>query len=501
MVFNSGTFLLFLVCSLAVYWTLFRVGNARVLQNRFLLLASYVFYGWWDWIFLLLILISTVLDYVVARAIEATELTARRRWLLTFSMVGNLGILGAFKYFDFFATSFVALARTFFPDAFPDGGRSWLLQVVLPVGISFYTFQTMSYTIDVYRRLIPAERNFLDFGLFVCYFPQLVAGPIERAGDLLPQLKGDRRVTEQDLKEGAWLILYGFFLKTFVADHISELVDAVYLPNAGAYRANPALAAGHGGAQVVLASIGFAFQIYGDFAGYSFIALGTSRWLGIRLTVNFDIPQMAQNPAELWRRWHTTLNRWVQDYVYIPLGGSRLGRFHKERNLFLAFFLMGLWHGANWTFAIWGMFHGLWMVLYDLTAGKLPRMPEKTPQVLKVCARLLKMIAVFGIFGMTATLFRAYDIAHSWELWKSLAAFPYDLSNSVRGVASAGSFAEALFKKIAIVLFIDAMSYRAGTPFWILARPLWQRVTVYAVLLYAVLVLGFFGKTVIYFAF
>ena len=501
MVFNSGAFLIFFALTLAMYWALARLRPGRVLQNRFLLLASYFFYGWWDWVFLSLILISTVIDYFAARAIETSDDGHRRRWLLYISVVGNLGLLGVFKYFDFFAGSFVALSRTFFPDAFPDGGRSFFLNVALPVGISFYTFQTMSYTIDVYRRQISAERNFLDFALFVCFFPQLVAGPIERAGDLLPQLKRSRAITEEDIRRGVWLILYGFFLKTFVADNLGELVDQVYLPSAAAYRANPAAAAGQGGAQVILASIGFAFQIYGDFAGYSSIALGTARLMGIRLTVNFDMPQMSQNPADLWRRWHATLNRWVQDYVYIPLGGSRLGVFHKERNLFLAFVIMGLWHGANWTFALWGMFHGLWMVLYDLTASRLPRLPDSAPGVVRGAVRLLKMIAVFGIFGLTATMFRAYDLAHMMTLWRSILSFPYDWSGHVQGVAGAGLYAAAMFKILALLLFVDGMSYRTKNSFWIFGRPLWQRAALYLSMLYAIVILGYFGRTVIYFAF
>lgn len=501
MVFNSGTFIIFLLLVLGTYWALAHATNARLLQNRFLLVASYFFYGWWDWIFLSLILISTVVDYFVALAIESTESARRRSQLLAVSVVANLGILGAFKYFDFFTTSLVALVQSFAPDAFPDGGRSLLLQVVLPVGISFYTFQTMSYTIDVYRRVIPAERDFLDFGLFVCFFPQLVAGPIERAGDLIPQFKKERRVTSEDIQKGAWLILFGFFLKTYVADNLGPLVDQVYLPSPAVYRANPELASGHGGAQVFLASIGFVFQIYGDFAGYSSIALGTARLFGIRLTVNFDGPQHSQNPAELWRRWHSTLNRWVQDYVYIPLGGSRFGLWRKERNLFVAFTLMGLWHGANWTFAMWGMLHGLWIVLYDLTAARLPRLPEGAHPALRSSVRVLKMMFVFGMLGMSSTLFRAYDIAHTWALWKSLAGIPWDMASSVKSVAAAGTYAEGIIKKIALLLFIDAMAYRTGNHFWILSRPLWQRVLLYTVLFYFIVVLGVFGKTVIYFAF
>ncbi|MDH5656438.1 MAG: MBOAT family protein, partial [Spirochaetia bacterium] len=359
MVFNSGVFIYFFIAVFILHWIIARTGSVRIL-NLFLLAASYFFYGFWDWLFLGLIFISTAVDYTAAILLEKEISQHRRKLLLAVSVIVNLGILGIFKYFDFFAESFIFMVRAFVPDAFP-GGEGILLRVLLPVGISFYTFQTMSYTIDVYRKQIPAEKDLISFALFVCFFPQLVAGPIERAGDLLGQLKVKRFFNMENMAKGAWLVLLGFYMKVYVADSLGPLVDQVYLPGRSVYNASPAFAAGHDGLHVILSSIAFAFQIYCDFAGYSNIALGSALFLGVRLTQNFNSPEMSTNPADLWRRWHITLNRWIIDYVYIPLGGSKMGDFQKLKNLLLIFVLMGLWHGANWTFFLWGLFHGTWL--------------------------------------------------------------------------------------------------------------------------------------------
>lgn len=504
MVFNSAVFVFFFVIVYCVYWSLSYLSDARRLQNRFLLLASYVFYGWWDWVFLGLIVISTIVDYFAARGMMSAGSapgSTRRRILLLVSICVNLGMLATFKYFDFFIGSFLDLARLFDPAAMSGAESRLLLQVILPVGISFYTFQTMSYTIDVYRGTIEAEKNFLDFGLFVSFFPQLVAGPIERAGDLMPQFKSERKFSLDDVQAGVWFILFGFFMKVYVADSIAPLVDKVYLENKFVYLANPALAAGHGGAQVLLASVAFAFQIFGDFAGYSTIALGSARLLGIRLTMNFETPEYSQNPAELWRRWHTTLNRWVTDYVYFPLGGSKFGVLKKYRNLFIAFLLTGLWHGANWTFVLWGAFMGVWVMAYDISRPYLPVMPEAWPAWTKTLVRTAKMVFVFSMFGVSATLFRAYDIEHSYELWRSLLSFPWNLGGSVQGVPAAGAFFSAILSKIVLLVILDGVWYYTKDPLWIHKRGVALRVLVYSALFFMVLIYGVFGKDVIYFAF
>ena len=506
MVFNSGVFVFFFCVVLITYWALAGLPRGLRYQNRFLLLASYFFYGYWDWIFLTLILISTVVDYFAARGIEdagAQKTGVRKRWM--FLSIGvNLGLLGVFKYFDFFTGSLVALVHQFSPGVFPDQGNSLLLNVILPVGISFYTFQTMSYTIDVYRGQIKAERNFLDFALFVCFFPQLVAGPIERAGDLLPQFKRERKFDLENLQKGLWLVLIGFFMKVYVADNLAVLVDQVYLPGKGAYLAalqTPARLV-HGGYQVMAANIAFVFQIYGDFAGYSIIALGISRMMGIKLSINFSTPQFSQTPVELWRRWHVTLNRWIIDYIYIPLGGSRMGEFAKQRNIFLTFTIMGLWHGANWTFAIWGAYHGAILVLYSLFADKLPRMSENAAAWKKMTAQIIKMILVYGgVLGMSVTLFRAYDIHHTYLLWKSIFTLPWNMTDEINGVAAAFPYTVAIFRKIFVLLIIDWVAFRKGNVYWVFEAPVWLRVLIYSTLFYCIVILGFWGKDVIYFAF
>jgi len=498
MVFNSGVFIYFFVVVFLIYHA---IGMKRTaLQNLFLLAASYFFYGYWDWLFLGLILISTLTDYFVAIGIERSQSQIARKRLLILSVCVNLGILGTFKYFDFFVGSFIELVHRFAPAAFPDGGASLLLHVILPVGISFYTFQTMSYTIDVYRGVVPAERDPLVFALFVCFFPQLVAGPIERAKDLIVQIRAPRRVTFDDLSRGAWLILLGFFMKVYVADTIGPLVDKVFLDSSAVYRANPALAAGHGGLHVWIAGLGFILQIYCDFAGYSNIALGTARMLGFTLTENFNTPEFSQSPGETWRRWHVTLNRWVTDYIYIPLGGSRHGVVRKERNLLFAFLLMGLWHGANWTFLLWGFVNGLLVVANDLLKERLPRLPADAPLLVKRLAIVSRMVLVFGSFVLTGMMFRSYDLAHIRLLFDSVTTFPYSTGN-VKGVGDALSYFASIAKIFFPLFLIDVMTYRKGSIFWIFEMPVWLRATVYSFLFYTIVVLGVFGRDVIYFAF
>ncbi|MBX7058511.1 MAG: MBOAT family protein [Leptospirales bacterium] len=501
MVFNSFIYLVFLAIVLAIYWSLQRVRQGYRWQNRFLLLASYFFYGWWDWLFLSLILLSTGIDYATARWIETAQSEARRRILISISVISNLSILGIFKYFNFFADSLVQAARVFDAGAFSDAHSATLLSVVLPVGISFYTFQTMAYTIDVFRRRIPAERDFLDFALFVTFFPQLVAGPIERAEDLLPQLKRPRSIAWQDIEAGAWFLLLGFFLKTYIADSLSPLVDRVFLPGRGIYLADPTYAAGFNGAQVLVACVAFMFQIYGDFAGYSIIALGSARLLGVRLTMNFETPQYSLNPAELWRRWHATLNRWISDYVYVPLGGSRHGNWKKWRNLFLAFFLSGLWHGASWSFVLWGAYLGLWTVLYDAFRERLPRLPAGAPAFLRGGSVVMRMAGVTLLFSLSAVFFRAYDFGHTIALFRSLLTTNWDWTHAINNVKPAGVYALEVLQKVGLLLVLDAMWRRSGDPLWIFQRNPWFRGAAYCSLYSLIVIYGVFGKDVIYFAF
>ncbi|HXG54842.1 MAG TPA: MBOAT family protein [Vicinamibacterales bacterium] len=343
MVFNSLHFVWFFVAVYALYRVLPHRG-----QNWLLLVASYYFYAAWDWRFLGLLAASTLVDYSCALLLHRTGSPRRRRWLLVVSLGFNLVLLGFFKYFNFFADSLQALMLT----------AGWrmddvTLRVLLPVGISFYTFITMSYVIDVYRREIPPTRNLLDFAVFVAYFPHLVAGPILRASRLLPQIESPRRITRGQVRDGLWLIAWGFFQKVFVADNLAPLANTVFEPGA-----SPA------GVNVLLGTYAFAFQIYGDFAGYSNIARGTSKLMGIELLENFRFPYLVRSPQEFWRHWHISLSTWLRDYLYIPLGGNRGGAARTRRNLFLTMLLGGLWHGAAWTFVLWGAYQGVLLVLY-----------------------------------------------------------------------------------------------------------------------------------------
>ena len=314
------------------------------LQNGILLIASYVFYGFWDWRFLALLFVSTVVDYNLALLIEKSESPGERKALLAASICVNLGILGFFKYFGFFAESFASLLNSFgFQSSTP------FFNIVLPVGISFYTFQTMSYTIDVYRRKLPATRNFFDFALFVSFFPQLVAGPIERATKLLPQVLQPRKFSQSNFVEGFYLIILGLFKKVVIADNMAPIVNYIFSRDVSTLS----------GAEVLVGVYAFAFQIYGDFAGYTDIARGVAKWLGFDLMLNFRMPYFATSPSDFWQRWHISLSSWLRDYLYIPLGGNRQGTLLTYRNLMLTMVLGGLWHGAAWTFVAWGFFHGL----------------------------------------------------------------------------------------------------------------------------------------------
>jgi D-alanyl-lipoteichoic acid acyltransferase DltB (MBOAT superfamily) len=332
MIFNSIAFLIFLLVVLPTYYAL---GHRN--QNRLLLAASLFFYGWWDW------------------RIEATDQPRRRLAWLRVSLVVNLGILAVFKYLDFFSDSAQALLRLLGCEA------TWSLwQFVLPVGISFYTFQSLSYTFDVYRRQLPASRSYGEYLLYVSFFPQLVAGPIERATHLLPQVRETRRITSQGIADGIGLILLGYVKKVVIADRLASVVNPAFAEG-GAGLNSP-------GAWIILYA--FAFQIYADFSGYSDIARGLSRLMGFDLMANFKAPYLVRSPAEFWRHWHISLSTWLRDYLYIPLGGNRGGKAGTLRNLLLTMFLGGLWHGAGLAFVAWGIFQGLLLVGHRLLAGE-----------------------------------------------------------------------------------------------------------------------------------
>ena len=349
MLFNSIDFALFLPVVFVLYWFVFK--NSLKYQNLLVVAASYVFYGWWDWRFLGLIIFSTVLDFFIGKSLAKTTHELNRKLLLYTSVAVNLGFLGIFKYFDFFVSNFI--------DAFSLFGvelSAGSLNIILPVGISFYTFQTLSYSIDVYRRKLKHTDDFIAFSAFVCFFPQLVAGPIERATNLLPQFLKARKFNYDQAADGMRQILWGLFKKVVVADNCAVFVNAIF--------DNPDPLSG---STLFMGAVLFAFQIYGDFSGYSDIAIGTSRLFNINLKQNFATPYFSRNIGEFWRRWHISLSTWFRDYLYIPLGGSQGGTWNKIRNVFLIFIVSGFWHGASWNFIVWGGLNALYFLPLLLT--------------------------------------------------------------------------------------------------------------------------------------
>lgn len=352
MLFNSLEFGLFLPVVFCTYW--FVAGENIRRQNWVLLLASYFFYGWWDWRFLSLIAISSLVDYWVGiKLAQEGRASSRKRWLWL-SLVVNLGFLGFFKYYNFFADSF-ATAFSFLGHSFQPSS----LRVILPVGISFYTFQTMSYTIDIYRKKLEPTKDMVAFFAFVSFFPQLVAGPIERASHLLPQFSKQRTFTYEQASVGLKMMLWGLFMKVAVADRLAIYVDTIY-NNADM----------HSGLSFAVATIFFSFQIYCDFAGYSLMAIGCAQLFDFKLMENFRRPYLSGSFKEFWSRWHISLSSWFKDYVYIPLGGNRVSPFRQNFNLFITFVISGFWHGAAWTFVIWGAIHGLYQI-FEKKVGKI----------------------------------------------------------------------------------------------------------------------------------
>ena len=400
MIFNSLEFAIFLPLVLMVYYSL-----SKKAQNFWLIGASYVFYGWWDWRFLFLIYISTLVDYYCARGVFRASSPGKRKLLLGASIATNLGILCFFKYFDFFVQSFaVVLQAMGFKASMP------LLEIILPVGISFYTFQTMAYTIDVYRSKIKPCSSLPDFALYVAFFPQLVAGPIERPGNLLPQIAERRVVSRDALGEGLLLILSGLFRKMVIADTASMVVDPCFAaPNA------------YSGARLMLGAVFFAIQIYADFSGYTNIARGVAKLLGFELMENFRQPYLAASISDFWRRWHISLSTWFRDYLYIPLGGNRKGPVRTYFNLAVTMLLCGLWHGASWTFVAWGALHGVFLAVHRKA------MPNGGPPTNSNGFRLRSAAGVFLTFSLVCfawIFFRAPSIKDAFVYLSAMAQNP-----------------------------------------------------------------------------
>ena len=411
MLFNSLEFLLFLPTVFAAYWILnLWTDRPRGLQaqNLLLLIASYVFYGWWDWRFLSLIAFSTLVDFAVglqiakanardisSEANDSARSQTAKRWLWV-SLAVNLGLLGYFKYANFFIENWIEAWSSVGVHMDP-----WSLKVILPVGISFYTFQTLSYSIDIYRRRLEPTKNLVEFAAFVSFFPQLVAGPIERASALLPQLQ-KRRVFETELgNSGARLILWGLMKKIALADTCAIYVNDIFGDHSHC-----------SGLTLVIGAVLFAIQIYGDFSGYSDIAIGTARLFGIRLMTNFQSPYFSRDIADFWRRWHVSLSTWFRDYVYIPLGGSRVGTWKAVRNTFIIFLVSGFWHGANWTFVAWGALHAL-LFMPLLLSGKNRRYvnPPENEALWPGVTEVFRILSTFLLVTFAWVFFRSESIA------------------------------------------------------------------------------------------
>ncbi len=396
MLFNSLAFAIFLPVVYVLYWAL---GPRRIrAQNGLLLIASYVFYGWWDWRFLGLIVLSSLVDYLVGLRLDRTPAGRTRRALLGVSLAANLGVLGLFKYFDFFIASAGEVLQAFGMEAnLPS------LRVILPVGISFYTFQTLRYTIDVYRRRVAPTHDPVAFFAFVSFFPQLVAGPIERARHLLPQFQRPRRFDAAAARDGLRQMLWGFFKKVVVADNLAGTVDRIFAHYADL-----------GSAHLLVGVFFFAIQIYADFSGYSDIAIGTARLFGFDLMRNFATPYFSRNIGEFWQRWHISLSTWFRDYVYIPLGGNRVGPWRHLGNVLVTFTLSGLWHGANWTFLIWGFLHGLYYVpLMLLGRHKAPDAAPAAERLLPRPGEACAMLATFLAVLVAWVFFRAESVGQA----------------------------------------------------------------------------------------
>jgi alginate O-acetyltransferase complex protein AlgI len=430
MLFNTIDFAIFLPVVFALYWLL---NNHKLKwQNALIVVASFIFYGWWDWRFLSLLVCSSIVDFLVGIGLDKTESPAKRKGLLWCSILINLGSLAFFKYFDFFLDNFVE-AFTFLGYQIPRTS----LTIVLPVGISFYTFQTMSYSIDVYRNKINPTKDFIAFSAFVSFFPQLVAGPIERAQNLLPQFYQKRQFNYSQATDGLRQILWGLFKKIVIADRCAEYANLIFT-NSTEYS----------GSTLVLGAFFFTFQIYGDFSGYSDIAIGTSRLFGFNLMQNFKFPYFSRDVAEFWRRWHISLSTWFRDYLYIPLGGSSGSVWLKVRNTFIVFIVSGFWHGANWTFIAWGAINAIYFLPLLLTNKNRTHLDTVAQgKLLPSFKEVFSMAFTFTLTCFAWIFFRAESIGHAMSyisqiLSPSLFSLPRfsNMSNALITLGLIGAF-------------------------------------------------------------
>jgi alginate O-acetyltransferase complex protein AlgI len=474
MVFNSLHFVGFFL----VVYALYRALPHRA-QNWMLVGASYYFYAAWDWRFLSLLIGSTVVDYSVTRYLGRTTSPRRRKLALVASLVFNLGMLGFFKYFNFFAGNLAALFHLFGWEIDPI-----TVNVVLPMGISFYTFMTISYVIDVYRGDIEPAANFIDVALFVSYFPHLVAGPVLRAPLLLPQIQKPRTISRQQIIEGAWLIAWGLFQKMFVADNLAHLVNEVFAPTPPLH-----------GVDALFGIYAFAFQAYGDFAGYSNIARGVSKLMGIELNVNFLFPYLVISPQEFWRNWHISLSTWLRDYLYIPLGGNRGGTVKTYRNLMITMILGGLWHGAAWTFVLWGAYQGAMLSANRAVVEATKGWKWSLPGGLNWQRLLLGLVMFqFTAFGML--MIRAVSVRQVFHL-VGLVFTDFHLSHN-----TVESLILPFCEVVAALMVVHIYQARKGSELAVLNLPQPVRYALYGAVFYLVLLFGDFqGAQFIYFQF
>lgn len=484
MLFNSVEFAVFLVIVYFLYWFPFR--KSFRLQNVMLLSGSFLFYGWWDWRFVFLLLLSIVIDYSFGRWIHGTDNKKRRKWYLWLSVANNLAVLGIFKYYNFFADSFREMMEGIGFHVSP-----YMLSIILPVGVSFYTFHGMSYVFDIYNRKIEPVRNFTDYSLFVSFFPLLVAGPIERATHLLPQIIRSRTFNYAQSVGGLQLILWGLFKKIVVADTLAPLVDHIF----AAHETTSSLS-------LILGVLMFAMQIYCDFSGYSDIARGTAKLFGFELLINFRFPYFSRDIAEFWRRWHISLSSWFKDYLYIPLGGSREGHFKAIRNTFIIFIVSGFWHGANWTFIFWGLLHALYFLPLLITR----RNRRNTGHILPDSAfpsfrELLNMCLTFLLVCFAWIFFRAPSISDAFQYIGGIFTQPL-----LPGTEERALFAQNLHMPLVLIfmLIVEWRSRNADDviPYFNGMKARYIRRSIYYLLICMILLLGSFEETAfIYFQF
>lgn len=470
MTFTTLTFFLFLAIVFAAYWSL----PTRAWQNRLIVVAGFVFYGWWDWRFCLLMGASTLVDFSAAIIIGASEKRGIRKAALIGSMVFSLGMLAFFKYFNFFAASFVESM----------GALGWhvspvTVNVILPVGISFYTFQSIGYVIDVYRRQIAPCRSVRDYLAFVAFFPQLVAGPIERAGHLLAEVQRDRFFDPVQAKDACRRILWGLWKKMVIADNLAPLVESAF--------AHPE---DFTGGRLALATVFFAIQIYCDFSGYSDIAIGGAKLFGIDLMRNFAHPYFSRDPGEFWRRWHISLSTWFRDYVFIPLGGNQGSRWRRGINLMLTFGISGLWHGAGWNYLTWGLLNGFAVLPSSLWGARAKRRATDVPggeTLVPSLPNLFRMVATFAIICVTWVFFRSSTFAEALTIFAKLVTDP--LPGSVALKSGTGLPENAMIGLVLLFVLIEWLTRRHAHAIVVTSLPRAVRWTVYTVVFWSIFIL------------